>query len=66
MKTSNMVLGVIEAVFWYGTVYYTLYSIKNDVNLFVSAFIIIILVYAAGFSCPFVRSTEAWQKMWRD
>ena len=66
MKLMNMILAAVEACLWYGALYYFLYSIKNDVNLYLSALILLILVYGAGMSCPWFRNTAAWAKMWQD
>ncbi len=66
MKSMTMISAAIEACLWYGFLWYFLYAIKNDVNLYVSALILLALMYAAGLSCPFIRNTQAWAKMWQD
>lgn len=66
MKLMNKALALVEAGLWYGALYYFLYSIKHDVNLYQSALIILVLGYAASVACPWFRSTAAWQKMWQD
>lgn len=66
MKMRDKILAVVEAAAWYGVVFSALYSIKHDVNLFVSALIILVLMYLAGTSCPIVRHTQAWKDAWKE
>ncbi len=64
MKQNDWILAGIEAVLWYCFIYYSLYSIKHEVNLFQSSFILLVLVYVAICCCPLVRHSHAWAKMW--
>jgi len=63
MKSMNKVFAVVEAILWYTFFYFFLYCVKNEVNLFMSAFILVALVYGATISCPWFRSTDAWKRM---
>ncbi|GBE19472.1 MAG TPA: hypothetical protein ENG87_03055 [Candidatus Pacearchaeota archaeon] len=63
MNTKDWLLAGVEVVAWYGFIYYLLYSIKNPVNLYVSALILLALVYIGTLSCPWFRRTEAFKKM---
>ncbi|MFQ6119988.1 MAG: hypothetical protein ACE5KE_08895 [Methanosarcinales archaeon] len=63
MNVKDWFLTGVEAVVWYGFIYYTLYSIKNDVNLFVSALILLALAYIGTISCPWFRQTKAFKEL---
>lgn len=63
MKTENWLWAVVEAGLWYGVIYYSLYSLKNPVNLGLSALIIMGLSYLAVLVCPWFRQTDAWKRM---
>ena len=63
MNAKDWFLAGVEAVVWYVFIYYALYSIKNPVNLFVSALILLVLAYIGTISCPWFRRTEAFKKM---
>lgn len=65
MKIKDWFLWLIEAVLWYGALYVTLYSVKNDVNLLKSALIILVLVYGASITCPLIRHSGAWKATWQ-
>ena len=60
--TDWMFVGV-DAALWYTFLYYFLYSIKKDVNLFKSAFVLLIILYAAFIACPWMRATDAWIRL---
>lgn len=62
MKPKDKFLAVVEAALWYVVTYYTLYSIKNDVNLYQSALIILVLAYLAAWACPLIRHSEPWKR----
>jgi hypothetical protein len=66
MKTKDWILGAVEIVAWYGLAYTLLYSMKHEVNLYLSALLMVAFLYLAGFSCPFVRHLQAWKDMWRE
>lgn len=63
MNTKDWFLTGVETLAWYGFIYYTLYSIKNPVNLFVSALVLLALAYIGTITCPWFRKTEAFKKM---
>ena len=63
MDAKDWVLTGVETLAWYGFIYYALYSIKNPVNLFVSALTLLVLAYIGTISCPWFRRTEAFKKM---
>ncbi len=52
-----------EAVVWILFAYYALFSIKNEVNLWTSAVILVALCYLAFYLCPWFRETAAYKKM---
>ncbi|HJO14642.1 MAG TPA: hypothetical protein QGG70_01170 [Candidatus Pacearchaeota archaeon] len=58
MKKENLMYA-IEAVIWFFFIYYFLYTIKNPVNLWVSALILLVLGYIGTITCPwFVMFTK--------
>jgi len=63
ITTENWFLAIVEAMLWYGFIYYLLYSIKNPVNLAQSALILLIIAYVATLACPWFRNTDAWKRM---
>jgi len=63
MTKRDYFFSVLEAVFWYAFLYFFLYSIKYDVNLFVMSFVLLVLVYAASISCPLMRYTSVWMRL---
>ena len=65
MKSKDWFLAVVEAVIWYGFIYYLLYTIKNPADLWQSALILLGLAYLGTISCPWLRNTEAWKRMWK-
>jgi hypothetical protein len=66
MNIKDWILSFVEAALWYCMIYYSLFSIKNPVNLYHSALIILVLVYAATIACPFVRHMQAWKDLWKE
>ena len=63
MDAKDWSLAVFEAIIWYGFIYYFLYSIKNPVNLYVSALVLIVLIYIGTISCPWFRRTQAFKEL---
>jgi len=63
MKTVNWFWAAVEAILWYGFIYYLLYAIKNPVNLAQSALILMVIGYAGTLACPWFRNTDAWKRM---
>lgn len=63
MKKSVWIWGIIEAVIWYGFIYYLLYSLKNPVDLWFSSLVLLILVFAGTMACPWVHNSSAWRRM---
>ncbi len=66
MKTKNLFFGAVEGVIWFAFIYYLLYAIKNPVELWQASLILLVLVYLGTISCPLVRSTDAWKRMFKD
>lgn len=66
MKMSDKVLGLVQATAWYALIFTILYSIKYDVNLYISSLIILVLFLLGMTSCPLVRHTQAWKDAWRE
>lgn len=52
---SFTLLIILDAILWYALIYYALYCIKNLVNLYISSFILLLLLSAALAACPFVQ-----------
>jgi len=65
MKSIDWLWAGIESVLWYTVIYYSLYSIKNPVILWQSAFILLVLSCLAVIACPWVRNSNAWKEMWQ-
>jgi len=63
MKAKDWFWAIIEAVIWYGFIYYLLYAIKNPVDLRQSALVLLVLAYVGTIACPWVRHTDAWRRM---
>ena len=63
MNAKDWLLAGVETVVWYGFIYYTLYSIKNPVNLFASSLILLTLAYIGTISCPWFRHTKAFEEL---
>lgn len=62
MRSKDKVLAAVEAILWYAMTYYILYSIKNEVSLYQSAFIILALGYLAAWACPLIRHSDSWKR----
>ncbi|MBW2985410.1 hypothetical protein KY313_02030 [Candidatus Woesearchaeota archaeon] len=65
MKRSDWTLSIVEAIIWFFFLYYLLFSIKNEVNLWMSAFILLVLAYVGTITCPWFRNTAAYKKLMR-
>ncbi len=63
MKTKDWLLAGFEAIVWYVFIYYFIYTIKNPVNLYVSALVLIILAYLGAITCPWFRKTKAFKEL---
>ncbi len=66
MKTKNLFWGVVEAVIWFTFIYYLLYAIKNPVELWKASLILLVLMYLGMASCPWIRNSDAWKKMFNN
>jgi hypothetical protein len=51
-----IILALINVVVVYALIYYFLYSIKNPINLFTAAFILLVLGSLALITCPLLMS----------
>lgn len=63
MKKSDLVRGILEAGIWYVFIYYFLYVLKNPVELWSAALVLLVLMYAGIFVCPWVRYTQGWRRI---
>lgn len=63
MKTGDFLRSILEAGIWYVFIYYLLYVLKNPVELWQASLILLALMYAGVFVCPWVRYTASWRKM---
>ncbi|MFH1145505.1 MAG: hypothetical protein V1707_00890 [bacterium] len=64
MKPKDWLLAIVEAILWYGFIYYLLYAIKNEVDIAQASLILLVIMYLATISCPWVRNSVAWRRMW--
>lgn len=64
MSIKDWFLALVEAALWYVFIYYFLFSIKHDVNLFQSALSLLVIAYLASISCPLVRHSGGWLRAW--
>lgn len=65
MSIKDWFFALIEAALWYVFLYYFLFSVKNEVNLYQSAFVLLAIAYLASISCPLVRHSGAWLRTWK-
>ncbi len=63
MKKSDILRGILEAGVWYVFIYYLLYVLKNPVELWQAALVLLVLAYVGVFVCPWVRYTDSWRRM---
>ena len=63
MKSKDWFWAIVEAVIWYGFIYYLLYAIKNPVGLRQSALVLLVIGYLGTIACPWLRNTEGWRRM---
>ena len=65
MSLKNWGLAILEAVIWYVFVYYFLFVLKNETNLYLSTLILLALMYVGTLVCPWFRNTSAWKELWK-
>ncbi len=65
MRGKDAFWGVVEFIVWILFVYYLLYSIKNPVNLWLSAVVLVVLAYVAAIACPIFRATKAFKTVYK-
>jgi hypothetical protein len=70
MKGKFWLLALLEGVIWYFFFLYLLYSIKNPVDIAVSALVLLVLVYLAMLACPvlecpWINRMRPWKTMWK-
>ncbi|MFH5805477.1 hypothetical protein [Alienimonas sp. DA493] len=65
MNALVIVTGVLEAVLWYFFLWFALDSIKRGRPPWLAAVILLALGYAAFVACPWVRDTDAWERLAR-
>ncbi|MEK7543162.1 MAG: hypothetical protein AAB503_02565 [Patescibacteria group bacterium] len=63
MKRGDLLRGVLEAGVWYVFIYYGLYVLKNPVELWSAALILLALMYAGVLVCPWIHYTDGWRRM---
>ena len=63
MKKIDLLRGILEAGIWYVFIYYLLYVLENSVELWSAALILLALMYAGIFVCPWIRYTDGWRRM---
>ena len=65
MKMIDKLLTLVGAITSYFFIAYFIYAIKMPVNIFYAAGVLLGLYYVMVISCPWLRHTEAWKKMWK-
>ncbi len=65
METKDWFFAGVEAVLWFSFASYALYAIKNPVNIYISALVLVALVYAAALACPLFRHTSAFKELFK-
>ena len=63
MSGKNIFWSLVEAILFYVWIYYFIYVLKNQVNIAVSALILVIVAYLACMASPWFRNTGAYKKM---
>ncbi|MBI5421001.1 MAG: hypothetical protein HZA35_01675 [Parcubacteria group bacterium] len=63
MKKGDIVRAILEAGIWYVFTWYLLYVLKNPVELWFAALVLLVLMYAGVLICPWVRYTSSWRRM---
>jgi hypothetical protein len=63
MCKKDWILAGVEFVLWYAWIYIFLYTIKNPVNLYLVAGLLLVIMYAASISCPLVRHSKPWRRL---
>ena len=66
MKTKDLVLLVVSVIVWYGLIYYLLYAIKNPVDLFAAALILLVLGVIGTATCPLINRTEQCKQLCKE
>lgn len=65
MKTKDALFAGVEAVLWFSFASYALYAIKNPVNIYISALVLVALAYTAALACPIFRHTSAFKEVFK-
>ncbi len=65
MNAKDKFWAVIEFALWIIFTYVILYSIKNPVNIWINAIIIVIIGYCAAIACPLIRQSKEFQKVYK-
>jgi hypothetical protein len=65
MNALVIVTAVLEAVLWYFFLWFGLDSLKRGRNPWLAAAVLLALGYAALVACPWVRDTDAWERLAR-
>lgn len=55
MTQKEWLMAVVEAVLWYVFIYVLLYSLKNEVNLYLASLVLLVVGYVATITCPWVQ-----------
>lgn len=63
MCKKDWILSGVEFVLWYLFICIGLYAIKNPVNIYVVAGLLLVIMYAAAISCPLVRHSKPWRRL---
>lgn len=63
MINLEILTGLPEAVFWYFFLWFGLDSIEKRRNPWFAAAVLLALGYAAFVACPWVRDTDAWERL---
>lgn len=66
MMIRDWLIVSIEMCIWYAFVYTILYTIKHDVNLYVSTLVILVLLYIVRVAFPVFALLQVWQDLWKE
>jgi hypothetical protein len=64
MNATEWFWTVVEAVIWYFFIYYLLFAVQNEVNLWTASLVLLVLAYLGTITCPWFRKTDAWKRLW--
>ncbi|MEX0920119.1 MAG: hypothetical protein WDZ69_00880 [Candidatus Pacearchaeota archaeon] len=55
MDSRDNLMYIVSAVIWFFFIYYLLFSIKTDIDLWLASLILLVLAYLGTLSCPWLH-----------